>query len=313
MQTETATETKAAPMDPTKQKLIEMLTYNSGTHFLDSGGDSGRHWQRNRGRDFESEPASSVEFSTWGRKGGEPKAEIVVTHNVYHWLSERLSYAEDLDKLFHRWCSLVPEMREKNWLGCAQTFAERMIATERAEDESYGGGKGGETINTYNGENLLSQVLQFTELRINGTDYVILSIHGGADVRGGYSIAHVFEVTEEAGMYDVTRASISCDKCRAYWTTDDGSHWYAEGACGLGAKTQLEKYDVKVLDTSDPQVTCSKDEEPHTKHQHEGSDPLCNFAEELTAVDMWEAGKLCIVDRKGLCPRCGGNLNSYFY
>ena len=32
----------------TQQAIFEMLTENTGKHFLDSGGDNGRHWQRNQ-------------------------------------------------------------------------------------------------------------------------------------------------------------------------------------------------------------------------------------------------------------------------
>ena len=31
----------------TEQQIYNMLTENTGTHFLDSGGANGRHWQRN--------------------------------------------------------------------------------------------------------------------------------------------------------------------------------------------------------------------------------------------------------------------------
>ena len=32
----------------TKQVIYNMLTESTGTYFLDSGGEDGRHWQRNQ-------------------------------------------------------------------------------------------------------------------------------------------------------------------------------------------------------------------------------------------------------------------------
>ena len=85
--------------------LAAMLTENTGTNFLDSGGIAkydadgnyvgsdcgyGRHWQRNQHRDFDAEPATVLSF----------KYGIDVTHNVYHWLLERLEYDDELQDRF---------------------------------------------------------------------------------------------------------------------------------------------------------------------------------------------------------------------
>jgi len=53
-------------LDATAQKLAEMLQENTGRSILDSGDYYGRHWQRNQGRDFESEPEGKLEFWTRG-------------------------------------------------------------------------------------------------------------------------------------------------------------------------------------------------------------------------------------------------------
>ena len=37
----------------TEQQIYNMLTESTGTHFLDSGGGSGRHWQQNKKRTLE--------------------------------------------------------------------------------------------------------------------------------------------------------------------------------------------------------------------------------------------------------------------
>ena len=48
--------------------------------------------------------------------------------------------------------------------------------------------------NTYNYENNLSQVLLFRVFVINNEPYVLLQIHGGCDVRGGYTDIKCFKL-----------------------------------------------------------------------------------------------------------------------
>lgn len=155
-------------------------------------------------------------------------------------------------------------------------------------------------MNTYNGEDLLSQTLQYTYFECDGTPYVLLQVHGGCDVRGGYTAPRAFRLTDSdgSGILDNARATIYCeprsDDVRGqlglngkpvpppephYWTTDDGCHWYADGCCGLGAGTQLERYDRV----------------------------------DIEGRMAWEAGVLCAdADGNGYCPICGGRLRASF-
>jgi hypothetical protein len=63
------------------------------------------------------------------------------------------------------------------------------------------------TENTYNSDNLLSQDLQYTFFHWNNEDYVV---HGGADIRGGYTKPRVFRCTEEEGLVFAGHGSIGC-------------------------------------------------------------------------------------------------------
>lgn len=74
--------------------ISEMLTENTGTAAMDSGGAYGRNWQRNQGRDFEAEPARSLGV-TWFREGDEFRPDVSI--NVYHWLQEKTTPAPELD------------------------------------------------------------------------------------------------------------------------------------------------------------------------------------------------------------------------
>jgi hypothetical protein len=311
----------------TDEVLLGMLLENTGCHFLDSGGDSGRHWQQNQQRDIVNEPPSVLSF----RYG-----DISVTHRVFHWLRERITCDDEatdaFDGPFRAQCDTEDD---KSWSELRDAFPKWFAGWKsRADSEepcpACGGDDDGDaadegaceecsgtrivfddsiyqatgiygegeplTMNTYNEENLLDQTLLFAyfELRSGGgrggriNSYVVLQIHGGCDVRGGYTKPRVFVVEDddELAIFDYRRASIYCELDREhYWMTDDGQHWYAEGACGRGAGAQLETYE---------------------KVRIEGS-----VAGDLSADHRWRRGSLCVdEDDHGFCPVCGGRLQA---
>ena len=177
-------------MNETEKKLAEMLKENTGIHMLDSGGAYGRHWQRNQERDFENEPAVFLTFDEHG---------IEATHNLYHWLAERLEYNEEMTDKFNKFSS-KPENEDNSWFENVQDFVEMI------------GAKDVDTINTYNGESALSQVIQYTRFSLHNSIYVLLQVHGGCDVRGNYSKPVVFEECEYGDLFDDAQITISCER-----------------------------------------------------------------------------------------------------
>lgn len=243
--------------------IAKMLRENTGSHFLDSGSAYGRNHERNKGVRFDKQPRATVDF----------KYGIDVTVNLYHYLTDRVTLATNLDRKFTRFCNRK-ENEHESYFTLVHTWLKSLTDSGLEIGGLYGEGEP-MTINTYNGESLLSQVIQFTYFTLDHTSYVLLQVHGGCDVRGGYTRPRVFEASES--MFDEARGSIYCtgdrDACGAYWDTDDANHWYREGSCGLGAGTQLERYD-RVVSEDAP----------------------------------WEAGKLFVRDREALCPCCGSKL-----
>jgi hypothetical protein len=69
----------------------------------------------------------------------------------------------------------------------------------------------GDSWNTYNWGNQFDQILQGCDLKFDGLDYVLIQIHGGADVRGGYTDAKLFKVDEWREPYSVV--DDSCGFC----------------------------------------------------------------------------------------------------
>jgi hypothetical protein len=158
--------------------LQEMFTENTGTHFLDSGGADGRQWQKNQTRDFEKEPAVEIEY--WDGKFSS------VTVNTYHYFKEVLEYDEV--------CEVVNEYlrtNEYHWVG---EVNDEDLATELQEQYGYELEMKSEQWNTYNGEYNTDHVFQGRFLTIDDEPYVLLQLHLGADVRGGYSDVQLFKV-----------------------------------------------------------------------------------------------------------------------
>ncbi len=221
--------------DQTKDIIIGMLKENTGTHFLDSGGAYGRNYERNKERDFKSEPACEVDASFWIRDNGERQEEVLFYYNIFHYLNNYLEYEPDLQKEFDKFEKL-PENKDKNWLELMQEFAQ----SKSDEGESCF------TTNTYNYDNLLSQVIQYTDFKMNGENYILLQVHGGCDVRGGYTAPKVFRVPEMdyflIAQNDIDACvDLKVDKrqlklegikdqptCFRWYSDDGGYHWYAD-------------------------------------------------------------------------------------
>ena len=226
----------------TEQWVRDLLTENTGSHFLDSGGAYRRHHEKNQGRDFKAEPHASLSFGD---------GFIGVTLSTYHWLCENLCEpCVEQQKLYDAWsearadtCHLEDmEAWPKVW---AAMMGSRL--TEKPVIE-----------NTYNSEHLIDQTLQYVSFAIEWPEhepdghegtYVLLQVHGGCDVRGGYTAPRIFRLAEST--YDLSRvadASIwsqyaapnpaqamlfaAADLPRAipppHWYTDDAYNWYGE-------------------------------------------------------------------------------------
>lgn len=177
-----------------KNLIYKMLTTNTGISMLDSGGDSGRAWQRNQKKtiqDFENEPV--VDFETI--KDAKDSSDIDFVVSLYHHLNESLEL-DDLCKAFNK-------------LPCKEWDSETYGTSQKQIDWLIDKGLNiGDSWNSYNGESNLSQVLQGANVSYNSSnfeypEYILLQIHNGADVRGGYTDAKLFKVNTDSGYFDV--------------------------------------------------------------------------------------------------------------
>lgn len=158
--------------------VYRMLTENTGRHLLDSGGAYGRNWERNQGKTIGKFMREPDEVISWDGK------YLYRTVSVFHYLTGELELDDVCDKFNRR------NKREGNW----------------DADDVYGVGSNtwswlkenhdvqlARTWNTYNWDSDLSQVLQGAYLEIDGEQYVLIQVHGGCDVRGGYTDAMLFK------------------------------------------------------------------------------------------------------------------------
>ena len=178
-------------MNKLQQLIYEKLTENTGKHFLDSGGSNNRHWQRNQEKtidDFinEEEQVFGVGFNNEGKAD-----ELFRTVSVFHYLAGDGSNLE-LDKIskeFNKLNELNDELADCEPYGVGVSAWDYL--SEFVDEDNI------HTWNTYNGDSDLSQTLQGATLRlfVDGQyeDYVLIQIHGGCDVRGGYTDAILFK------------------------------------------------------------------------------------------------------------------------
>ena len=229
----------------TEDIVKQMLTENTGRHMLDSGGANGHHWQRNQGRDFDNEPETTAEFSIY-----KDELDICITHSLYHWMIDRLDYDERIDSAFQKFSTRKSQV-DSHWPTVVENFIKCFNATSIIGQDPVG-------ENTYNGECLLSQTIQYTQFTIHGCDdYVAIQVHNGADVRGGYTMPRIFSCGEEVFYYTdahlyapntldpkQTIMPFGTNDNSHSWYTDDGYNFYGDGC------EDLKTYKA----TDDPQL-----------------------------------------------------------
>lgn len=244
----------------TEIKLAEMLVENTGRHILDSGDAYGRNWQRNQGLDVEA--FKSRPRATWTR-------DWATTVDVFHYLNDLCTY------------SRLAELLDKSYR--AYSMASSDYHLEDIENWStLLGGKLGRGDNSYNLDcSPLSQVIQWQEVTFDTAELLarigdplteaeieelaelayklgdtftvtLLQIHGGADIRGGYTRPVVFEATEYLGYTDYT---LECAKCETGWTITSG-----------GEVTSHEHGGVENFDEAEGCPNCKGDLTAYAEH-----------------------------------------------
>ena len=254
----------------TETKLIELLTTNTGRAMMDSGGDPqydasgdytgsihgyGRAHERNQGRTFVDEPKTSLRFATYthsawkdGKGASKTTGHIEFSVSVFHYLNRYLDYDKSLDGFYSWYTDEIKEEKDDPYPQDVEDFIQWMRDSGFEIGGLYGHDEAVWSGNTCNGECNLTQTLQYWLLSVDeipeeyeerlppGEFYMlILQIHQGADVRGGYTAPAVFTANDQYDMdsfFGFSDGEIYCNGCEAHWQTDDGYHWYEDGCLG---------------------------------------------------------------------------------
>lgn len=224
----------AAGIDPSKDSvpsasidadatIRDQLTENTGTHFLDSGGAAGRNWQQNRQNAPWNKPAWTVH-------------DDYVSRSIYSFMSERFTRDESavaLEAALYAF-GTQPDRTSESWMASAQDFAEAVVNGQHRFDDLTDIGISPDIAevvmglssrhdsrhdpqsvfaeNTYNmGESPVDQV--FIGVSFGGpyAEYAAIMVHGGADVRGGYTAPRVYRTHDGWTPAEVEYHCPQCD------------------------------------------------------------------------------------------------------
>ena len=314
-----------------KEIVIKMLQENTGRHMLDSGGAYGRHWEANQkiSSDIETWDKMPVVSPTGFRYG-----EMWGTISLYHHLVNTLDWDEDIaliNELYEYFDAMFPdesyfETRIKfvEWL---QSFDFRkkiftkVLDVEESEErsdwlhftskkwekivgacDSFDFGQKYHVENTYNGDNSLSQNIEY----VHFGDFVGVMIHNGCDARGGYTKPKFFTFNDD--FWSIDDFTVYCSN------TEENHYWDKQGYNSFYTETEFElKGDVVVdyKDLSDEQqiefdTTGFLSEDPEIKFAEEGQSIIPGFDVRLKKP----AGQKKLVIKNGVayCPICGDKL-----
>lgn len=211
---ELETETKTANV------LAGMFTENTGQHPMDSGGAYGRHWQRAAGmeaKDFLAQPQGKheIEYESF-------------TLDLFHYLNSRLSFTAEAELMTNKFRQFVESQDiGDSYYNAGSTMEEFLVSYGIPEDKIKG-------YNTYNWDSLLDQGLQFYNWHIDdeAPGLVAISLHNGADIRGGYTDFVFFEFTNPYWIHGSTECVLECDKCNGYGSHGIGfdEYWHGDFA-----------------------------------------------------------------------------------
>lgn len=190
---------KQKKLTPIQKAISDMMKENTGSHMLDSGGAYGRNFEHNKEINFLETPYFYDNTDKYG---------INITYNIFWYLTRFLDITPESKKYNAQFQKLYKKYPEKYDPDLMETFIGELM--EVSDDIKC---LTSSTINTYNYDNLLSQILQYTAFENEDTNqvFIILQIHGGCDARGGYTQPRVFEITG----YDTQQSEVYYNFCAA--------------------------------------------------------------------------------------------------
>jgi len=167
----------------TAQNFCELARVNTGSHMMDSGGANGRHWQQGA----ISETADKVTANVY-----DGKIEYLSVETAIH-LDEHLYIDREATERFHDWCDERDPDNHESPLALMELYAAETMPDAAITSD-----------NSYNWDSPYSQTFQFVAASYDEWYYddetlMLIQMHNGADVRGGYTEAVIAKTQDGFG------------------------------------------------------------------------------------------------------------------
>ena len=159
--------------------LYNMFIEDTGIHMLDSGMSNNRHWQQNQ--KLKIDDFVNREMVTYNKEYDYHSLDTF--QFLYNALNVD-SDTDELNKLFDEFINRE-ENKDECYLTNMYDFVSDLLEMEYDKID-----------NTYNFNETLTQDFQFGIFEYNNNEYVILQIHNGCDVRGGYTKPYIFKIDD---------------------------------------------------------------------------------------------------------------------
>ena len=206
----------AKRLQPSRITFFTACRENTGASMLDSGGAYGRHHER----PLLSPRSPAIRMEKCGQ-------EILCSLETAHYLDSRY----EIDRKLQRACAAFarePANVDLSWFELGQAFMEHLGYVSEGSD------------NVYNAPNDLTQVFVYEVWRplkgpapadgpiyAGDTTRIVIHVHGGCDVRGGYGRPLICKARGDYAMptdYSVgfyiargfkDRKELTCEECQA--------------------------------------------------------------------------------------------------
>ena len=159
--------------------LYNMFIEDTGIHMLDSGMSNNRHWQQNQ--KLKIDDFVNREMVTYNKEYDYHSVD------TFQFLYNALNVDKDTDELNKLFDEFInrEENKDECYLTNIYDFLSDLLEMEYDKID-----------NTYNFNETLTQDFQFGIFEYNNNEYVILQIHNGCDVRGGYTKPYIFKIDD---------------------------------------------------------------------------------------------------------------------
>ena len=218
--------------------IKSILKENTGRDLLDSGDIYGRSHETRRGtKSFKDMPAA------WAEQDGD--GDITLHKSMYHYLTEHLWHDRDMTRKLQRFTRRY-EAKHRND-GCAtEAFIEKISDPEAEWEPCFTN-----TCDAY--PYFLDSIMTFEAVWRDEFAYVILQIHGGCDIRGGYTAPKIFTCEDICNFERKYSEMLMTCKCISI-SMSDGRQDPIDGFETLTVKDDLPKF----WKYSDKQLHCAK-------------------------------------------------------